>query len=803
MIQSDTQLEVPMDSFRRPLQTFLVLLVFIILVSSCDNTINLPNDTPTDGITMYWQGELESYPMNPQEGYAFYNTLEKTSYIYANGKWDTLAIGGSGLVWLGEYSAYPSSPQNGDAFYHTLLGNSYVYNGSSWELLARRGSDGQNGLFDWIGSFPVPPEDPEDGWAYHNDTDGISYIFTNGEWKIFSYDGQSLIWLGELPEAPSSPSVNMAYFNTTDNVSYIWNGSAWSILTGNSDVFYTVPIIWKGNFSSAPNNPDIGWMYYNSSFGKTFVWSGSAWEVVASDGISPIGFLIQWKGSFTIAPSNPQTGWAYHNTNDNCTYLYDGTRWCLMLQGENILSSISKAKLQVKVDGEIVYPGRTISFNEGDPDLSRSRIVELKNIGTETLFFSDYSPVINNPYTDIVNFDLTNYKNELTPGESFTIDLDYQAGQLFIVSITLYNSSLDSPWSITFYNTVTNTSTTRYLYLNSYYYPFPDYNSYYSYTHSVFYVPETSYANPTSLKLDFGKINISAGNTPQYRIHISSNLENDIHLPGNPAIRITGEDATSFQIEMVSNTNITIPPSASIDLFTIKFTPTSSGDKTATLHIPTDIESIGEIQYQLVGTATDDNWNLFTENGFAPITFENDYCEVITQDGNGGLYLISESYYKNSKYFYEIIHMDSSGNTVDRFSIETESANPKYAEYSSNTLKVYSGSNRYTINTTTHSSTKTSYAYTIGTPQIDSQSFWRLLAYNGYRFGLTSYSSGLLTIYNNENEKLATYYGKFPSSLADACISDRYLYTATGSRTSIIRRIDLEELIDEMISQFF
>ena len=59
------------------------------------------------------------------------------------GKWDTLAIGGSGLVWLGEYSAYPSSPQNGDAFYRTLLGNSYVYNGSSWELLARRGSDGR------------------------------------------------------------------------------------------------------------------------------------------------------------------------------------------------------------------------------------------------------------------------------------------------------------------------------------------------------------------------------------------------------------------------------------------------------------------------------------------------------------------------------------------------------------------------------------------------------------------------------------------------------------------------------------
>jgi hypothetical protein len=41
--------------------------------------------------------------------------------------------------------------------------------------------------------------------------------------------------------------------------------------------------------------------------------------------------------------------------------------------------------------------------------------------------------------------------------------------------------------------------------------------------------------------------------------------------------------------------------------------------------------------------------------------------------------------------------MDSKGNSIDRFSIEADSGDPKYAEWSSNTLS-YSGSNRYTIN---------------------------------------------------------------------------------------------------------
>lgn len=793
-----------MDINPRLLLKLIVLTAVLYLLVSCDPSTPIPNNPTDSGILINWQGELDSYPSNPKEGYAFYYTVEGSSYIYVSGEWKTLAKSGSGLTWLGEYPDYPTSPSNGDIFYHTVLGNSYVYDGTAWELLARSGNDGVSGLLNWMGSFPAAPDNPAEGWAYHNEASGISYIYSNNEWKIFSYDGQSIVWLGELSTAPTSPSANMAYFNTMDNTSYIWNGYSWSTLAGNSNVYYKVSIIWKGDLASAPNDPAIGWMYYNTLIGKSYIWTGAAWEVVAADGISPIGFLIQWKGSHSAHPETPQIGWAYHNTGNNSTYLYDGTNWCLMIRGENILSSFSTAKMQVKVDGEIVLPARTFSFAEAEPDLLKMKVIEITNIGSETLYFSDYSPLVSNTYTDIANFDLTNFKNELAPGESFSINLNYHTGQVFLITITLFNSSLDSPWNINFYNTVSS-STVQYLSLYSYFYPFSNINSSQSSKSTIFYASGSSSSNHSVQELDFGEMAPSTGNTPSYRFRLYQNIQEDIHLPGDPAIRISGEDAGSFQLVMNSNTNITIPPSADIDLFSIIFNPTTLGEKTATLHIPTDIEGIGEIQYQLVGTACE-NLNLFIENGYAPITFEGNYCYCsgIAQDGNEGLYLISESYYKNSEYYYEIIHMDSKGNSIDRFSIEADSYDPVYIEWSSNKLTVYSSYRRYTINTTTHSYIWNNYSYKYNTPQIDNQTYWRILQYDDYRFGLTSYSDGILIVFNNENEKLATYYEKLSyTSLADACVSGKYLYFAKDYQGSIVRRIDLDELIEDMNYTFF
>lgn len=791
-----------MDNIPRPLSIIVMLLTFLCLLTSCDATTSIPNDTSDWKNTISWQGELDSYPTNPQEGYAFYNTVEGASYLYISGGWKTLAKSGSGLIWLGECPDYPTSPHYGDAFYHTVLGNSYVYDGSSWELLARSGNDGASGLLNWMGSFPVAPDNPSDGWAYHNETTGISYIYSNGEWKVFSYDGQSIIWLGELSAAPTSPSSNMAYFNTTDITSYIWNGSSWSTLAGNSNVYYKVSISWKGNFSSAPNNPDIGWMYYNTSTGKSYVWTGAAWEIVASDGISPVGFLIQWKGSLSSAPDNPQIGWAYHNTGNNSTYLYDRAKWCLMVQGENVLSSYSAAKMQVKVDGEIVSPSQSISLNDSESEATIYKTIEVTNTGTETLYFSDFSPVINiiQGKTEV---DKSGYKNTLNPGESFSITISYPTSQYFSVTINFYNSSLDSPWYINLYRTATYSP--QYISLNGYFYPYSNSSNYQSYKSLTYYGSGYPANNPTDEELDFGLANPSEKNTPRYSFYVSVQGTEPVHLPGDPAIYISGDDADCFRVDTASNTNITLQPSTSVDLFSVVFDPKTPGEKSAILHIPTDMDGVGEIQYRLVGSASE-NWDQFTTNGCAPITFDSDYCERITNDGNGGLYLVSGGYYSSllSKYYYQIVHMDSKGNTIDKFSIEAISSDPKYADFSSNLLKVYTGSYLYSINTVTHSYSRTNYTYTTATPMIGDQSYWRVLEYGDYKFGITSNGNGVVIVYNSENKKFATYYGKMLSTtLADACVSDSYLYSATYNKTSIVRRIDVDELIEDMTSIFF
>ncbi len=789
-----------MDINPRLLQKLIVLTAVLYLLVSCDPSTPIPNNPSASEIQINWQGELESYPSNPKEGDAFYYTVEGSSYIYVSGKWETLAKSGSGLTWLGEYPDYPTSPRIGDAFYHTVLGNSYVYNSTNWELLARSGNDGVSGLLNWMGSFPTAPDNPAEGWAYHNETSGISYIYSNNEWKIFSYDGQSIIWLGELSTAPTSLSANMAYFNTTDNTSYIWNGSSWSTLAGNSNVYYKVSIIWKGNFASAPSDPAIGWMYYNTAIGKSYVWTGAAWEVVASDGISPIGFLIQWKGAHSTHPENPKIGWAYQNTASNSTYLYDGNKWCIMVQGENVLSSFSTAKMQMKFDGEIVHPNQSFPLNYSGSETIVEKTIEVSNIGSEILYFSDYTPLINN-IQGYIEVDTSGYKNSLNPGESFSIILSFHIDQYFSTIMHFYNSSLDSPWYINIYNY--NTSNIKHISISTSFWQFSDSSTYQSYNTLTYYGSNYQFtSNPSIQELDFGSTTTTGENTPRYKFSVSNQGTEPVHIPGNPAIYISGDHVDCFQIDITSNTNISVDSTTRVDLFSVIFNPDSPGEKSAVLHIPTDMKGVDEIQYRLVGTATD-NLDQFSENGSARIIFEN-YCRRITQDGNRGLYLISESYYKNSKYYYEIIHMDFKGNTVDRFSIEADSADPKYAEWSSNTLKVYSGSNRYTINTETHSYTKTSFTYTIDTPQIDNQTYWRILQYDDYRLGLTSYSDGILIVFNNEDEKLATYYGKLSyTSLADACVSGQYLYFATYYRDSIVRRIDLDELTEDMLNTFF
>lgn len=321
-------------------KVFFVLITALIILG-CEQPANeiireneiIKEVSTTNNIPIIWKGSLPYAPENPSVGWAYYDTTQKTAFIWNGNRWEILAQDGVSIIWKGELPLAPSNPQLNWAYYNIIDGNSYIYNGNQWDLLAKAGRDGASGILLWIGTLSSAPPNPQAGWAYHDSTDGVSYIYDGVKWAVLVRDG--VIWKGVLSAAPADPQINWAYYNTTTSKSYIWDGNSWQIMAESGNTNITVPISWKGSLTSAPFNPQIGWMYYNSVLGKSYIWDGTSWNIVAQDGldgVSPEGFLIAWKGALASAPSSPQKGWAYYNTSEKRSYIWDGSTWQILAQ---------------------------------------------------------------------------------------------------------------------------------------------------------------------------------------------------------------------------------------------------------------------------------------------------------------------------------------------------------------------------------------------------------------------------------------------------------------------------------------
>lgn len=116
-----------------------------------------------DGVSITWLGELASHPSNPQNGWAYYNTGQKKSFIYQDGAWYQMTIDGTdgqdgqdgkdgqdgsnglSIVWKGDLATAPANPEVNWCYRDTDNGKVYIYNGSAWELMVLDGSDGADG----------------------------------------------------------------------------------------------------------------------------------------------------------------------------------------------------------------------------------------------------------------------------------------------------------------------------------------------------------------------------------------------------------------------------------------------------------------------------------------------------------------------------------------------------------------------------------------------------------------------------------------------------------------------------------
>lgn len=97
------------------------------------------------------------------------------------------------ILWLGSLAAAPTTPSLNQAYYNTVDKTSYVYNGTAWSTLAKDGTDGQAGADGigilWKGNLDVAPTAPLLNWAYYNNVDKKSYIYNGTEWTTLAQDG--------------------------------------------------------------------------------------------------------------------------------------------------------------------------------------------------------------------------------------------------------------------------------------------------------------------------------------------------------------------------------------------------------------------------------------------------------------------------------------------------------------------------------------------------------------------------------------------------------------------------------------
>ena len=102
--------------------------------------------TGPQGISIVWQGEFDSDPINPQLNWVYYNKTNKKAYIYDGNDWVRIVEDGTSIVWKGSLGGAPSSPQLNWAYRNTD-GKSYIYNGPviGWTIMNQDGAPGADG----------------------------------------------------------------------------------------------------------------------------------------------------------------------------------------------------------------------------------------------------------------------------------------------------------------------------------------------------------------------------------------------------------------------------------------------------------------------------------------------------------------------------------------------------------------------------------------------------------------------------------------------------------------------------------
>lgn len=227
------------SNFKKALPLLTVIFTVLCLFPVCEGPAGPmgpqgiqgdKGDKGDAGVSIVWKGELASPPSGAQLNWAYYNSVDKTAYIYDGSRWQILSKDGEAsapIVWKGEAVADLEDPQLNWAYYNSVDKVSYIYNGAVWQILAKDGE--------------VGPQGPK------GDTnDGIDRIAITGPTVTGYFQNASFSTAGLTVTAYYTDN---SVATVTSGYSISWEGQP--INTGNTAVTAdvgtkTITVSWKG-----------------------------------------------------------------------------------------------------------------------------------------------------------------------------------------------------------------------------------------------------------------------------------------------------------------------------------------------------------------------------------------------------------------------------------------------------------------------------------------------------------------------------------------------------------------------------
>jgi hypothetical protein len=273
----------------------------------------------------------------------------------------------------------PGTPVAGNTYYNTTDKTFYVYDGTNWIPVDNTLANGKLYVGDATNKAVATDKSAIPLSGFGTPTSSLAF----GAFRITSLgdptadqDAATKKYVddktGSVPTTPSgTPVVGSTYYNTTDKLFYVYDGTGWvpvnnTLPTGD---FYigdisnkAVPIV-----KSAITLSGFGDAQANISMGT----GSNNYKIInvadpAGDQDAATKKYVDGKtGSVpTTIPGTPVTGNTYYNTTDKIFYVYDGTGWVPAVPADNLgnhtaTKNIKMATYAISSDG---VDGKGLTF---------------------------------------------------------------------------------------------------------------------------------------------------------------------------------------------------------------------------------------------------------------------------------------------------------------------------------------------------------------------------------------------------------------------------------------------------------